>query len=111
MNEYSRGFESAVNYRDFSYLTKSLYPNSELFKAQQDYINLSATDNIYENFISLSTKNVKYDSTNTSGSVDVTEVYETRVNGKYKKDTYYYTYSFKYNETEKKFQLTDMVKQ
>lgn len=111
MNEYSRGFESAVNYRNFSYLTRYLYPNSELFKAQQDYINLSATNNVYENFISLSIKNINYDSDNTSGTVDVTEVYESITNGKSKKDTYYYNYSFKYNETEKIFQLTDMVNQ
>ena len=45
MNNYSDAFEVAVNRRDFSYLAPYMYPDTDFFRGQQDYINLSAINN------------------------------------------------------------------
>ena len=67
-----------------------------------------ALKDYYISFISLSTTDIKYDESTKSGSVNAKEVYDTYLDGEYKRLEQNYVYSFKYNDNEKSYQITDI---
>ena len=108
MQEYSQNFAYAINNNNFENIAYILYPGSNIYNIQQDYINKMSLKDYYISFISLSTTDIKYDESSKSGSVNTKEVYDTYLDGEYKRLEQNYVYSFKYNDNEKSYQITDI---
>ncbi len=108
MQEYSQSFAYAINNNNFENVAYLLYPGSNIYNIQQEYINKMALKDYYISFISLSTTDIKYDESTKSGSVNAKEVYDTYLDGEYKRLEQNYVYSFKYNDNEKSYQITDI---
>ena len=108
MQEYSQNFAYAINNNNFENIAYILYPGSNIYNIQQDYINKMSLKDYYISFISLSTTDIKYDDSSKSGSVNTKEVYDTYLDGEYKRLEQNYVYSFKYNDNEKSYQITDI---
>ena len=105
---YSRSFAYAINYNSFDEVSYILYPGSNIYTMQQEFINSMSFKDYYLYFVSLSIKDVKYDPNTRSGSVNVKEVYDTYLDGEGGKIEQNYIYTFKYNDNEKSYQFTDM---
>lgn len=109
LDNYLLNFPKAVNTGDFNKISEFLYPESPLYNSQKNLISTLYKDNIKEEFVSSSYKDFKLDSSNTTGTIVVDEIFKVgKSTSEPKTESYTWTYTFKYNAVKKSFQLYEL---
>jgi membrane-associated protein TcaA len=105
MGWYTYYFAEAVNTNNFKMVSDYLYPGSKLYNEQMSYIPTAYNRGIKESIMSYNVISYKLSDDYKSGSINTEEVYNVDNNGQSSIKTFKYTYTFKYNETVRGYQL------
>jgi uncharacterized membrane protein YvbJ len=105
MRWYTYYFTQAVNMDDFSAVESYIYPGSQLYKAQKEYIPNTYKSGMRETILSLKIVSYNLNPDNKSGSLITEEVYEMDDNGESSIKNFKYKYTFAYNELTGSYQL------
>ena len=109
MRWYTYYFTQAVNMDDFSMVESYIYPDSQLYKEQKEYVPNTYKNGIKETILSLKIVSYKLNPDNKSGSIITEEVYEVDNNGESSVKNFKYKYTFAYNELTGSYQLESIA--
>lgn len=107
---YTHYFTLAVNTGNFSLVENYIYPGSQLYNEQKNYIPTTYEKGIKETIMSFNVISYTLNEDNTSGTVTTEEVYKIDNNGSISIKTFKYKYTFKYNEAKERYQLSSISK-
>lgn len=107
---YINAFTQAVNSNDFSQIQSYVYPGSDLYKEQSEYIPSTYQKGIKEYNTSCNVVSVDINDDNKSGTVTTNEVYDIEdSSGQDTAKTFNYKYTFKYNDSINSYQFTSIA--
>lgn len=102
---YTYYFTQAVNTNNFSTVEYYIYPGSDLYNEQKTYIPSTYSKGIKERILSFNITSYKLNEDNKSGTIVTEEIYDIESGGKTSTKTFKCTYTFKYNESKRSYQL------
>ncbi|MDK0575235.1 zinc ribbon domain-containing protein [Clostridium perfringens] len=109
VKDYTYNFTVAVNNNDFGAIKKYLYPGKELYKSQPNVIKQFFNDGIKEELVDISVEKINIlDKQELSGTVETIEKYNIKQNNEEKEKVFNSIYEFKFNNTSKNYELTNM---
>lgn len=107
---YTNAFTQAVNSNDISQIDSYVYPGSDLYNEQTNYIPSTYEKGIKEYLRNCNVVSVNVNDDNESGTVTTSEAYDIEDNsGNITTKSFNYKYAFKYNDGINSYQLTSIA--
>lgn len=108
VNNYVRGFVTAVNYGSFYDVEDYIYPGSSLYNEQKKYVSDTYSKGIKEDIKAVNVTFIELNSDNKSGIVTTEEIYEVFNQEKVTMMNFKYKYKFRYNEFKRAYQFESL---
>ena len=109
VRNYLENLPKAIANNDFGYISKYLYPNSNLYNEQKDAVSNWYNQGIKETFKSFTAKDVTFSDNKVEGTLIDEEAFEITKSSGTRTENFNWKYKFKYNTATGDYQITEIA--